>query len=58
MTDDTKTNFTDSKNRYSKSYISWNFTSEKDGSILAEGMYNPIMPRHMIPGFYNNQDTL
>ena len=49
------TNYDDAKLRYSKTYIDWGNTNLKYNDVKAS--YNPIMPRHMIPGLYNKLDT-
>ena len=50
------TNYDDIKSRYGKTYIeNWGATDLKYNDVKAS--YNPIMPRHMIPGLYNNLDT-
>lgn len=43
---------TETTERYGKSYIKWN---EGDSADVV-GMYNPIMPRHMIPALYPGYD--
>ena len=39
--------------RYSRKYIGWN----SDDAAETDGLYNPVMPRHMIPGFYSDSDS-
>ena len=39
--------------RYTAKYIKW----KPNQDSWVDGMYNPIMPRHMIPGFYDNSDN-
>ena len=38
--------------RYTAKYIKW----KPNQDSWVDGMYNPIMPRHMIPGFYGDSD--
>ena len=44
---------TDTDERYGKSYIKWNDGDSAD----VVGMYNPVMPRHMIPALYSGYDS-
>ena len=38
--------------RYTAKYIGW----REGQDAWVDGMYNPIMPRHMIPGWYDDRD--